>query len=358
MFGGFKTTKIKPQLKMAVHRFQIASNKKVAQIKNQKRDIAKLLAEKPHPKEEKARIRAEALIREDSTVEAYEILQLHCELLSERIKLIASEKKCPPDLVSVVSTLIWASARVDITELVEIRKQFKSKYGKAFEEAALHNENSVVNERVFAKLSVLPPPALLVQTYLEKISEEFDVNWKPKMPLLPEEMSLPARAPTGDSIPAAAASGYGDTFIPTVNAFPASPEIVLPSAPGAHAISGPPPAPKPDLPTAHVGLSIPPPFAIHDEDDHSGNHASAREYSDDEVEEINYVPDSKPRNIHGNEVDDFHLPTPPRNTFPNSYAPNETDKDDDNNDDDDDNGDNYMSDSFRDLEARFANLKK
>ena len=161
---------------MAVNRLQIASNKKVSQIKNQKRDIVKLLSDKPIPKEEKARIRAEALIREDNTVEAYEIIQLNCELLAERIKLIASEKECPVDLISVVSTLIWASVRVDIPELLEVRKQFRSKYGKAFEEAALNNENEIVNERVFSKLSIQPPPALLVQNYLEKICEEFNVS--------------------------------------------------------------------------------------------------------------------------------------------------------------------------------------
>lgn len=66
-------------------------------MKQQMREIAKLLAEDP-PKEEKARIRAEALIRDDGTIEAYEILQLSCELICERIKLITASKFCPEDL--------------------------------------------------------------------------------------------------------------------------------------------------------------------------------------------------------------------------------------------------------------------
>ena len=52
------------ELKMAVHRFQMASNKKSALLKQQMREVAVLLAEDP-PKEEKARIKAEALIRDD-----------------------------------------------------------------------------------------------------------------------------------------------------------------------------------------------------------------------------------------------------------------------------------------------------
>ena len=53
-----------PELKMAVHRFQMASNKKSALLKQNMREVAVLLAEDP-PKEEKARIKAEALIRDD-----------------------------------------------------------------------------------------------------------------------------------------------------------------------------------------------------------------------------------------------------------------------------------------------------
>ena len=52
-------------------------------MKQNMREVALLLAEEP-PKEEKARIRAEALIRDDNLIEAYEILQLECELLTER----------------------------------------------------------------------------------------------------------------------------------------------------------------------------------------------------------------------------------------------------------------------------------
>jgi hypothetical protein len=55
---------VQKELKMAVHRFQMASNKKSALLKQNMRQVAVLLAEDP-PKEEKARIKAEALIRDD-----------------------------------------------------------------------------------------------------------------------------------------------------------------------------------------------------------------------------------------------------------------------------------------------------
>mmetsp|Transcript_1543 Transcript_1543/g.2891 ORF Transcript_1543/g.2891 Transcript_1543/m.2891 type:complete len:348 (+) Transcript_1543:292-1335(+) len=246
LFGGYKASKLKPQLKMAVTRFQIAANKKSALSKQQIREIATLLAEKPNPKEEKARIKAESLIRDDNTVEAYEILQLTCDLLAERINLITHSRECPPDLVSSVSTLIWASTMVDIPELIEVRKQFRCKYGKQFDEDAIMNVGGVINERVAAKLSVQPPSAYLVQTYLEKIADEHQVKWTPKVPLTAESMADPTAAPIGYSVPVGGGSGLNTTSnLPTFNggnnnmninsnhpsAPPLSPSFVIPPAP-------------------------------------------------------------------------------------------------------------------------------
>ena len=196
IFRGYDPSKLKPQLKMAVTRFSIAANKKSALSKQVTREIAKMLGETP-PREEKARIKAEALIRDDDTIEAYEILQLTCDLLFERIRLMSHASACPPDLVESVSTLMWASVVVDIPELVEIRKQFRHKYGRDFEEDAMRNAGGVVNERVASKLSVQPPSAYDVQVYLEKIADEHGVEWKPRVPLRVEEMCEPTKAPTG-----------------------------------------------------------------------------------------------------------------------------------------------------------------
>jgi len=194
---------------MATSRFQIASNKKTALMNQQMREIAVMLNEDP-PREEKAKIRAEAIIREDHAVEAYEILQLECELLAERIKLIQISKECPPDLLSCISTVMWACDRVDIPELVLIRKQFRAKYGKEFEERALNNVGGVLNERVVSKLSVQPPAAYLVQTYLEKICDKYEVDWKPTVPLTASEMAEPMAAPVGYSVQVAGATGLGE----------------------------------------------------------------------------------------------------------------------------------------------------
>mmetsp|Transcript_26791 Transcript_26791/g.41003 ORF Transcript_26791/g.41003 Transcript_26791/m.41003 type:complete len:351 (-) Transcript_26791:3453-4505(-) len=218
MFGGYKEAKIKPLLKMAVSRFSMASNKKSALLKQQMAEIAKMLSSDP-PKEEKAKIRAEALIRDDGTIEAMEILQLTCELLFERVKLISASKECPADLKSSIATLIWASDRVDIKELSEIRKLLRSKFGKKFDMEAYENKDGICNERVVAKLSVEPPSAYLVLTYLEKIADQKGVNWVSKEKLKAEELAEPMVAPVGYSVQVAQGSG----LVPvSISAYPAS----------------------------------------------------------------------------------------------------------------------------------------
>ncbi|KAL3776386.1 hypothetical protein ACHAW5_011052 [Stephanodiscus triporus] len=191
IFGGYDEWKLKSRLKMAVTRLQKLALRN--SFKQQRCEIAKLLGETP-PKREEARIKAEALIRDEDTIEAYEILRLYCDLLSKRIRLISQRKSCPPELVECVSTMIWASAVVDVPELVEVRKQFRFKYGRKFEKDAMRNAGGVVNKRVEGKLSIEPLSADLVQDYLEKIANEHGVRLPPNPnppPVVVDEDRLP-----------------------------------------------------------------------------------------------------------------------------------------------------------------------
>jgi len=96
---------------------------------------------------------------------------------------------------------------VDIPELIEIRKQFRYKFGKEFDADAMQNVNGCINPRVAERLSVQPPSAYMVQTYLEKICDEHQVDWKPKVPLKAEDISNPMSAPSGYSVQVGGGSG-------------------------------------------------------------------------------------------------------------------------------------------------------
>lgn len=324
---------------MAVHRFQMASNKKAALLKQNMREVAVLLAEDP-PREEKARIKAEALIRDDYMIEAYDILSLNCDLLSERIKLIQHSKECPPDLISCISTLIYAAPRVDIPELVTIRQQFKAKYGKQFDENAMNNAGGILNERVVTKLSVQPPAAFLVQTYLETICERFEVEWSPTFKLSAKDMVEPMKPPDGYSVQIAQGTGLGQ-------------QVGIQAHTGM-TVNG-------DDDDTYGGPAMPPPAPTMFVPSSGGSKSVVPSTKDDFAEPDIFIPSAPGQSQASSFTASQAPPAPP--TQPSappsgSVAPSRGngtgDEDDDNHPS---NGGGGQSTSYRDLAARFENLK-
>lgn len=74
-----------------------------------RKDIADLLRTN---KQESARIRVEAVIRENLLLQAIETLELFVELLAVRVQLIEKAKDVPPDMMEALGSLVYASQRV------------------------------------------------------------------------------------------------------------------------------------------------------------------------------------------------------------------------------------------------------
>jgi len=129
-------------------------------------------------KDESARIKVEGVIREDFIIEAYEILELFCELLLARLGVINISKDCPPDIREAVCTIIYAAPRCDIKELSMIRQMLIIKFGKEFAADAVHNTDNCVNARIVHKLSIQTPENYLVFQYLNEIAKMYNLAWK------------------------------------------------------------------------------------------------------------------------------------------------------------------------------------
>jgi vacuolar protein sorting-associated protein IST1 len=119
----FNPTKTKVQLKLAVNRLKLLQQKKTAINQTARKDIADLLSK---GKQESARIRVENIIREDLTVEALELMELYTETLLARFGLLESMRHCDPALSEAVNTVIYASPRLDIPELQQVRTRICS----------------------------------------------------------------------------------------------------------------------------------------------------------------------------------------------------------------------------------------
>ncbi|XWS24870.1 hypothetical protein CRYUN_Cryun27aG0022100 [Craigia yunnanensis] len=176
--AGFKAAKCKTLLKLTIPRIKLLRNRREIQIKQMRRDIAKLLET---GQEATARIRVEHIIREENMMAAQEILELFCELIAVRLPIIETQRECPLDLKEAISSICFAAPRcADLPELLQVQMLFISKYGKEFVSAATElRPDCGVNRKLIELLSVRAPSPETKLKLLKEIAEEHELEWDP-----------------------------------------------------------------------------------------------------------------------------------------------------------------------------------
>ncbi|KAH8110584.1 DUF292-domain-containing protein [Phellopilus nigrolimitatus] len=174
----WNSTKTKIQLRIAVQRLRLLQEKKEAQAKTARRDIATLLEQR---KIEKARVRVENIITEDIHVELLELLELYCELLIARFGLLDQNSREPdPGVSEGVCNIIHAAPRTELKELHVLRDMLMHKYGREFSIGVMENRDGCVSERVMKKMVLNTPSPELVDAYLEEIAKGYGLDWAPE----------------------------------------------------------------------------------------------------------------------------------------------------------------------------------
>jgi len=169
----WNAAKAKVQLRLAVQRLRTLQQKKEAQAKASRRDIALLLE---RGKLETARIKVETIINEDIHVELLELMELYCELLLARFGLLDQNSREPdPGVLEGVCAVIHAAQRTELKELHILRDLLMHKYGREFSLAVMENRDGCVSKRILSKLSVDTPPPALVDGYLKEIAKAYGV---------------------------------------------------------------------------------------------------------------------------------------------------------------------------------------
>ena len=159
LFGAdFTPAKCKTSLRLCLGRVKLLKNKKRVALQALRREIAELMRA---GKYDSARVRVEGVLREEAMLEAFEVLDLFCELLVVRLPLISSTADLPADLREAVATVVYASRRAsELPELAQIRAQFAAKYGKAFVAACAEDATAAacgVSPVALEKLSAAAP---------------------------------------------------------------------------------------------------------------------------------------------------------------------------------------------------------
>ncbi|OSD06174.1 DUF292-domain-containing protein [Trametes coccinea BRFM310] len=173
----WNAAKAKVQLRLGVQRLRTLQEKKNAQAKAARREIAFLLEK---GKVETARIKVENIIHEDVYVELLELLELYCELLISRFGLLDQSTREPDPAVNEgVCAIIYAAPRTELKELQILRDILMHKFGREFSIAVMENRDGCVSERVTRKLDVSTPSPSLVDAYLAEIAKGYGVAWSP-----------------------------------------------------------------------------------------------------------------------------------------------------------------------------------
>ncbi|KAG2665408.1 hypothetical protein I3760_15G006700 [Carya illinoinensis] len=175
---GFKAAKCKTLLKLTIPRIKLLRNRRELQIKQMRRDIAKLLET---GQEATARIRVEHIVREENMMAAQEIIELFCELIVVRLPIIESQRDCPLDLKEAISSVCFAAPRcADLPELLQVQMLFATKYGKEFVSATTElMPDCGVNRQLIELLSIRAPSPEKKLKLLKEIAEEHELDWDP-----------------------------------------------------------------------------------------------------------------------------------------------------------------------------------
>nr|GMD94084.1 IST1-like protein [Ipomoea batatas] len=170
----------KTLLKLAIPRIKLLRNRREIQMKQMRREIAKLLET---GQEASARIRVEHILREEKMMAAQEIIELFCELISVRLPIIEAQRECPLDLKEAISSVCFAAPRcADVTELVQVQMLFAGKYGKEFVAAATElMPECGVNRQLIELLSVRAPGPDVKLKLLKEIALEHELEWDPSV---------------------------------------------------------------------------------------------------------------------------------------------------------------------------------
>ncbi|KAJ7508678.1 regulator of Vps4 activity in the MVB pathway-domain-containing protein [Mycena galericulata] len=185
----WNAAKAKVQLRLSVQRLRILQQKKEAQAKASRRDIASLLE---RGKIETARVKVETIINEDIHVELLELLELYSELLLARFGLLDQNTREPdPGISEGVCSIIHAAPRTELkgpwfSSLHVLRDILMHKYGREFSMAVMENRDGCVSDRVVRKLGNATPSTELVDAYLTEIAKAYGVEWAPSLPAYAE----------------------------------------------------------------------------------------------------------------------------------------------------------------------------
>ncbi|KAL8112134.1 uncharacterized protein LOC141667359 [Apium graveolens] len=154
----FKASKLKPIVGLAISRLAIFKNQRQARSNIARSDVVQLLNLGHH---ERAFIRVEQVIKEQSMLQVFVMIEGYCHILNERAGLIVKQKVCPDELDEAISSLLYAATKCgEFPELQKIRSILTSWFGDEFAVQAIELSNKTGSNRKIVQMLTTRQPSL------------------------------------------------------------------------------------------------------------------------------------------------------------------------------------------------------
>ncbi|QLQ78758.1 hypothetical protein HG537_0B01070 [Torulaspora globosa] len=167
---------------MCIQRLRFAQEKQQALAKQDRREVAKLLAD---GKDQKAHYRVESLINDDIHNELLELLELYCELLHARVNILTSiqdeqiliSQHMNDGINEAVRSIVYATVHCpEVKELNQAKELLALKFGQEFL-SVIVEDHVGVPDKVLRKCSPALPSQELVTLYLKEIARTYAVTF-------------------------------------------------------------------------------------------------------------------------------------------------------------------------------------
>lgn len=175
LFGWRKASKCKELIKCLRCRLKLLRSKRDVIIRQLRGDVAQLLKK---GLEQSAFARVEQLLKDQSILAAYDLLDHFCEFIVLNLPYIRRHRECPNDINEAVSSLIFSAARcADLPELLTLRKLFGERYGNDFAKVAVELlPGNQVNQQICEKLCIKSISDESKFRLMEEIVKEYNLQ--------------------------------------------------------------------------------------------------------------------------------------------------------------------------------------
>ena len=142
---------LKVLIQLCQNKCKEEKDKKIEAINKIKSEIVKFIKENDM---KSANTKTDILIKDENYVAVYDILDPIFELIKTKCNYIISTTECPEDLRNYLDSLLYATIRLDIDELMIFKEKIIKIYGSDYVEIALNNKDKKVNNDLVEKLKI------------------------------------------------------------------------------------------------------------------------------------------------------------------------------------------------------------